>query len=279
MPNSRNQPAGSRGFTLIEVLVVVAIIAILLSILVPALGRARKNARTTVCKTNLRSLAQGWLLYAEEWKGCLPGSSSDYYYDANNNLVVLDWLGTGPDSGGWDSKKVPSRGTIFPYVGRNEKVYKCPEDKMDKLARRSDGARPKVLYSYTAPAMLSGAPLSLLKQTYYPDGFPYNYLDRKNWEEYCRPMATWMIVEEDEGWYLNFVDDSGWSNKDAVSDRHFGGGALAHPDGSVSVRKFQREPKLLEANFLRYELTDGRMISGGAFYTFGEIRTAKGLPR
>lgn len=55
-----------RGFTLIEVLVVVAIIGLLLAIAVPSMSGARQQARSTVCQTNLRTLGQGWGMYADE---------------------------------------------------------------------------------------------------------------------------------------------------------------------------------------------------------------------
>jgi prepilin-type N-terminal cleavage/methylation domain-containing protein len=59
------------GFTLIELLVVIAIIAVLISILLPALGSARENARTTKCNANLRQIGIAALAHANDRKGAL----------------------------------------------------------------------------------------------------------------------------------------------------------------------------------------------------------------
>lgn len=56
-----------RGFTLIELLVVVAIISLLLAILLPSLGRARRQARTAGCLSNMRSLEVAHQMYMSEW--------------------------------------------------------------------------------------------------------------------------------------------------------------------------------------------------------------------
>jgi prepilin-type N-terminal cleavage/methylation domain-containing protein len=61
-----------RGFTLIEILVVVAIIALLIAILLPALQRARKYARSAVCLANLMSIGSGMKLYQADFHGWLP---------------------------------------------------------------------------------------------------------------------------------------------------------------------------------------------------------------
>jgi prepilin-type N-terminal cleavage/methylation domain-containing protein/prepilin-type processing-associated H-X9-DG protein len=54
-----------RGFTLIEILVVIAIIALLMAVLTPALRKAKESARQTVCKSNLRGVGLGLLLYLQ----------------------------------------------------------------------------------------------------------------------------------------------------------------------------------------------------------------------
>lgn len=62
------------GFTLVELLVVIGIIAVLISILLPALQRARDSAATIKCSANVRSIVQGLLAYAAENKQYLPAA-------------------------------------------------------------------------------------------------------------------------------------------------------------------------------------------------------------
>lgn len=65
--------ARKHAFTLIELLVVVAIIALLISILIPSLAAAREQARGVLCGANLRSMGQAMVLYANDNGGSLPG--------------------------------------------------------------------------------------------------------------------------------------------------------------------------------------------------------------
>ncbi len=62
-----------QGFTLIEVLVVVAIIALLVSILLPSLSRAREQSRSVVCQTHLKEMGGAMHMYLTEYKETLPG--------------------------------------------------------------------------------------------------------------------------------------------------------------------------------------------------------------
>jgi prepilin-type N-terminal cleavage/methylation domain-containing protein len=97
MRNSRKQrPA----FTLIELLIVIAIIATLIGILLPALAGARESARTTKCMSNIRSIGTSLTLYADSNKGTFPHWSSWHVWGGNGT--------NGDDPGpGWTEMLIP----------------------------------------------------------------------------------------------------------------------------------------------------------------------------
>lgn len=124
-----------RGFTLVELLVVISIIALLMAILMPALNRARELGRRAVCMGNLKQLALAWVMYADENDGDLVNGLAG----ANNGAtppIITGWVGPipldgngNPDTAQGMNKRGQERrikqGTLWEYA-KNPKVFKCP---------------------------------------------------------------------------------------------------------------------------------------------------------
>src|SRR3954462_1696859 len=68
----RSAGRARRAFTLVELLVVIGIIALLISVLLPALSKARGRAQTVACLSNLRQITQACVNYTVEYKGSYP---------------------------------------------------------------------------------------------------------------------------------------------------------------------------------------------------------------
>src|SRR5829696_7219974 len=105
---SRN-PRPARAFTLVELLVVIGIIALLISILMPALRKAREQAAGIACSSNQRQLMQAFLMFAQDHGGRLPGNFTDF---ANKDTEKRAWLLNSAEP----LTNAPKGGTIYRYV-------------------------------------------------------------------------------------------------------------------------------------------------------------------
>lgn len=276
---SRSSFARGRAFTLIELLVVVAIIALLISILLPSLAAAREKARTVKCQNNMHQLAKGWLMYAQENKDILPGSTNDYYHiptgqqpgnppspPVNYNIWgTYCWLGTIGANGG-QLDQVPRQGKIYPYVGEQTAIYKCPGDALDVIEGGDFGWNSNgTNYSYTAPTSLTGARIEMLRATRWAVDFGPNYRYQDGWDKSIKQSLPWIMVEEDESEALAFVRDAAWGNVDKLTRRHDGEAMIAHLDGHVDHYAFQWKPAPNDAWTVYFELADRTIYSAGPY--------------
>jgi prepilin-type N-terminal cleavage/methylation domain-containing protein len=142
---SRFDSSLARGFTLVELLVVVGIIAVLIGVLLPVLSKSRAAANRAVCLSNIKQLYNGILMYCNDNHGHFPtcayardGSAFIHYPD--------DWLW-------WEANRNLDDSAIAKYVGRGDKLkqlLRCPGDRFDGRKARpgiSSGQGP-YLYSY-----------------------------------------------------------------------------------------------------------------------------------
>lgn len=141
MQSKNRSERASRGFTLIELLVVVAIIAVLISILLPALGLAKKQAKQLVCNTNLRSMGQAMMLYADEYDGYTVRAELDTNNPRTDDNVhystaLIKYLGyDGRISGLFRSRSRRALAAYRETCGKT-KIFQCPsfpepEQKLD----------------------------------------------------------------------------------------------------------------------------------------------------
>ncbi len=114
-----------RGFTLVELLVALGIIALLISMLLPVVNRARESSRRAVCLSNIAQLTKATIMYAGDNRDTLPDAGTGNSPDAPMSPRAIGlpaWTKFGPDT-----YVLPSIGQLLePYVGRSPGVWQCP---------------------------------------------------------------------------------------------------------------------------------------------------------
>ena len=117
----------TRAFTLIELLVVISIISLLISILLPALGKARAAARNVQCMTNIKQLGLVSAMYQGDFQGYCPAAMNRDYEGSGNDAY-------------WPGLMVRKN-----YL-KNAGVMICPDNIQSNI--RQDLKRPDVLVKF-----------------------------------------------------------------------------------------------------------------------------------
>ncbi len=275
--------AGTSGFTLIEMLVVVAIVAILAAVLLPALSHAREQARSVTCRSNLKQLMTGMLLYVNDAK-VLPATHGLFWMQslfgkewprpagvtwdgARDRLVALTYTAAYRRPYDRDPEfvaDVPRKGTLFRYV-RQEAVYVCPGDQPGVAQDTPLGGGGNGRLSYSMNAYIGyKAPEQLQGFTYVVDA-PGNLLPggqrRVSFSRGQRvvfPPSRFAAMFEDHPFYHTNADypDGSFNCIDRIATRHGLASRGEVPEGrsSMAFLDGHAEGRLYPARTLGREL-------------------------
>jgi prepilin-type N-terminal cleavage/methylation domain-containing protein/prepilin-type processing-associated H-X9-DG protein len=216
-----------KGFTLVELLVVIAVIAILAALLLPALGRSKAKAESISCGNNIKQLQLAWAVYSEENSDLLvnnhgvPETLSRRQTWANN---VQDW-----EASEDNTNLVYLTGSkLGPQLGASAKVYKCPSDR--ELAPNGPRIR-----SMSMNAMV-GDP-GVLTNQFNPD---YEQFFKST--QVRRPSGIFVFLDEqadtlNDGFFVNRLNQDTWGN--VPGSYHNGAANLSFADGHQESRKWR----------------------------------------
>jgi prepilin-type N-terminal cleavage/methylation domain-containing protein/prepilin-type processing-associated H-X9-DG protein len=229
------------AFTLVELLVVMAIIVILAGLLLPALGSAKVKAKSISCLNNERQLALACQVYADEANDRFPynlGAAEIRQAVAHNSFqnwssTIMDWEVQNPDNPNTSDNTntvLLTKGGLGPYISRSAGVYRCPSDNVLSDLQVQAGWERRVR-SISMNAMVGDAGV------FSSGGSNTNNPDYKQFfkvSQVPKPSQIFVFIEEhpdsiNDGYFLNKPDSSQWF--DLPASYHNGGANLSFTDG------------------------------------------------
>ena len=231
----------SSGFTLIELSVVVAIIAILAALLLPALARAKSTAQTSVCLSNVRQLITACLAYVGDNEDRLPynlGGDAMGKAAARNDPLnwvngVLSWE-LDPDN---TNETLITRASLAPYCAANARIYHCPSDRVVSPVQRDAGWAERTR-TYSMNAMVGDAGDASRGGTNVNNP---EYVQFFLLSSIPDPANTFVFIEEhpdsiDDGYFLNNPDDWEWISLPASF--HHEAATISFADGHIELHRW-----------------------------------------
>jgi prepilin-type N-terminal cleavage/methylation domain-containing protein/prepilin-type processing-associated H-X9-DG protein len=225
----------SHAFTLVELLVVIAVIGILASLLMTALAGSKAKAQGVFCLSNVKQLAAAWLMYADDHNGRLANNFGGTDAQTNNNWVadLLDW-----DLTSDNTNIAPlTQASLGSYVSQVAAVYRCPADTVLSRIQQAAGWQYRVRsYSMNASVgdagQISAAGYNINNPEYI-QFFTLNSI----------PAASRIFVFLDEhpdtiydGYFVNRAYSGQWLRLPAAY--HDGTASLSFADGHAEIHQW-----------------------------------------